>query len=73
MGLLTTAIVTGNDWGWTSAGVLVCAGGSVVAAVGFVQSSRVHPSPLVDRALMASRGFVVANAASAVAGLGFYA
>jgi NTE family protein len=33
----------------------------------------VHPSPLVDRALMSSRGFVVANAASAVAGLGFYA
>ncbi|TPG17868.1 MDR family MFS transporter/patatin-like phospholipase family protein [Pedococcus bigeumensis] len=73
MGLLTTAIVTGNDWGWTSAEVLLCAGGSVAAAVGFVQSSRVHPSPLVDRALMASRGFVVANAASAVAGLGFYA
>ncbi|MEO6413828.1 MAG: MDR family MFS transporter/patatin-like phospholipase family protein [Pedococcus sp.] len=73
MGLLTTAIVTGNDWGWTSAGVLLCAAGAVAAAVGFVQSSRVHPSPLVDRALMSSRGFVVANAASAVAGLGFYA
>jgi NTE family protein len=73
MGLLTTAIVTGNDWGWTSAGVLLCAVGSVAAAAGFVQSSRVHPSPLVDRALMSSRGFVVANAASAVAGLGFYA
>ena len=73
MGLLTTAIVTGNDWGWTSAGVLLCAAGSVVAAVGFVQSSRAHPSPLVDRALLSSRGFVVANAASAVAGLGFYA
>lgn len=73
MGLLTTAIVTGNDWGWTSPGVLLCAGGSVVAALGFVQSSRVHPSPLVDRALLSSRGFVVANAASAVAGAGFYA
>ncbi|WP_157581950.1 MDR family MFS transporter/patatin-like phospholipase family protein [Phycicoccus sp. Soil803] len=73
MGLLTTAIVTGNDWGWTSVGVLLCAAGSVVGAVGFVQSSRVHPSPLVDRALLASRGFVVANAASGVAGIGFYA
>ncbi|GAA2162794.1 MFS transporter [Pedococcus bigeumensis] len=73
MGLLTTAIVTGNDWGWTSTGVLLCASGAVVAAVGFVRSSRLHPSPLVDRALLSSRGFVVANAASAVAGLGFYA
>jgi MFS family permease len=33
----------------------------------------VHPSPLVDRALLSSRGFVVANAASGVAGMGFYA
>lgn len=73
MGLLTTAIVTGNDWGWASPGVLLCAAGSVVAALGFVQSSRVHPSPLVDRALLSSRGFVVANAASGVAGMGFYA
>jgi EmrB/QacA subfamily drug resistance transporter len=73
MGLLTTAIVTGNDWGWTSPGVLLCAGGSVAATVGFVQSSRVHPSPLVDRALLSSRAFVVANTASGVAGVGFYA
>ena len=73
LGLLTTSIVTGNDWGWTSPGVLLCAGGSVVAALAFVQSSRVHPSPLVDRALLSSRGFVVANVASGIAGLGFYA
>jgi EmrB/QacA subfamily drug resistance transporter len=73
MGLLTTAIVTGNDWGWTSARVVLCAVGAVVSGVGFVQSSRAHPSPLVDGALLSSRGFVVANAASAVAGLGFYA
>ena len=73
MGLLTTAIVTGNDWGWGSAGVLLCGAGAVLAAAGFVQSSRVHPSPLVDPAMLGSRGFVVANTASAVAGVGFYA
>ena len=73
MGLFTTAVVTGNDWGWTSPGVIACALGAVAAAAGFVHSSRRHPHPLVDRALLASRGFVVANVASGMAGIGFYA
>jgi NTE family protein len=73
MGLFTTAVVTGNDWGWTSPAVIGCAMGAVATAVGFVQSSRSHPHPLVDRAMLASRGFVVANAASGIAGVGFYA
>ena len=36
-------------------------------------SSRSHPSPLVDPQLLRVRGFVVANVASTVAGMGFYA
>ncbi|WP_162250906.1 MDR family MFS transporter/patatin-like phospholipase family protein [Nocardioides sp. Root140] len=73
LALLTTAITTGNDWGWTSIGVLLCVVGAVVATAAFVASSRVHPSPLVDRDLLRVRGFVVANTASTIAGMGFYA
>jgi EmrB/QacA subfamily drug resistance transporter len=73
LALLTTAITTGGDWGWTSPRVLLCFAGSAVAAAGFVLSSRAHPSPLVDPQLLRVRGFVVANAASTVAGMGFYA
>ena len=73
LGLVTTAIVTGNDWGWTSLRVLGCLAGAAAATVGFVLSSRAHPSPLVDRALLGVRGFVVANLASTIAGMGFFA
>jgi len=73
LGLLTTAIVTGDDWGWTSPGVAACALASLVATAAFVRSSRRHPRPLVAPELVRVRSFAVANAASTVAGLGFYA
>ena len=73
LALLTTAITTGDDWGWASLGVTLCLVGSVVATAAFVLSSRTHPSPLVDPELLRVRGFVVANVASTVAGMGFYA
>jgi EmrB/QacA subfamily drug resistance transporter len=73
MGLLTTMIVSGNDFGWTTPWVLACGLGAVVSGAGFVQSSRTHPQPLIDRSMLAARSFVVANAASGVAGAGFYA
>ena len=73
LALLTTAITNGDHWGWSSPAVVLCLVGSAAAAVGFVLSSRSHPSPLVDPQLLRVRGFVVANVASTVAGMGFYA
>jgi EmrB/QacA subfamily drug resistance transporter len=73
LALLTTAITNGHDWGWSSLAVAFCLVGSAAASVGFVVSSRTHPSPLVDPQLLRVRGFVVANVASTVAGMGFYA
>ena len=73
LALLTTAITNGHDWGWSSLAVVLCLVGSAAATVGFVVSSRTHPSPLVDPQLLRVRGFVVANVASTVAGMGFYA
>jgi EmrB/QacA subfamily drug resistance transporter len=73
LALLTTAIVQGNDWGWASAGVLACVLGSALALAAFVWSSRHHRSPLLDVALLRIRPFTVANASTALAGMGFYA
>jgi EmrB/QacA subfamily drug resistance transporter len=70
---LTLAIVQGNDWGWSSVRVLA---GFVVGAVllaGFLLSSRAHPQPLLDPALLGIRSFSVGNVLTVVAGMGFYA
>jgi len=73
MSFVTLGIVQGNDWGWSSARVL----GSFVLAVllgaGFVASSRSHPQPLLDPALLRIRPFAVGNLVTIVAGMGFYA
>ncbi|MGZ4594734.1 MAG: MFS transporter [Actinomycetes bacterium] len=70
---LTLAVVQGNDWGWTSARTL---GAVVLAAIlfaAFVLSSRKHPQPLLDPALLQIRSFSVGNVLTVVAGMGFYA
>ena len=46
---------------------------AVVLFAGFVLSSRAHPQPLLDPALLAVRPFVVSNVVTVVAGMGFYA
>jgi NTE family protein len=70
---LTLAIVQGNDWGWMS--LRVVAGFVVAAALfaGFVLSSRAHPQPLLDPALIKIRSFVVGNVLTVLAGMGFFA
>lgn len=73
LGLLTTGLVKGPDWGWTDPRVI---GGFVLSVVligGFVASSRVHRSPLIDPALVRIRSFAMGNVLSVVAGTGFYA
>jgi len=70
---VTLAVVQGNDWGWGSLRVL---GGFVLAAAllaGFLASSRRHPQPLLDPALLGIRSFSVGNVLTVVAGMGFYA
>jgi EmrB/QacA subfamily drug resistance transporter len=73
VGVLTLAIVQGGDWGWTSAPVLGAFAAAAVAAALFVESSRRHRSPILDPKLLGIRSFAVANAVTAVAGIGFYA
>ncbi|WP_204081747.1 MFS transporter [Mycobacterium riyadhense] len=73
LGLLTLGLIKGPDWGWDSpaaSGSLVAA---AVAMVGFVASSRNHPAPLVEPALLRIRSFVAGSGLTAVASAGFYA
>ncbi|SON60028.1 putative NTE family protein [Mycobacterium simulans] len=73
LGLLTLGLIKGPDWGWAS----LAASGSLVAAavamVGFAMSSRHHPAPLVEPALLRIRSFVAGSGLTAVASAGFYA
>ncbi|HWJ10344.1 MAG TPA: MFS transporter [Nocardioides sp.] len=64
IGALILGLVQGNDWGWTSPGVL----GSFVAAVllvaGFVVVSARHTAPVIDPALLRVRPVRWANLAA---------
>lgn len=73
LSLLTLGIVQGDDWGWSSPAVLGSLVGAALLALAFVASSRAHPQPLLDPALLRIRPFVTGNALTMVAGMGFYA
>lgn len=73
MSLLTLGIIQGDAWGWTSLAVVGSLTGAVVLGLGFTASSRAHPQPLLDPALLRIRPFVTGNALTIVAGMGFYA
>ncbi len=66
-------ISEGSTWGWTSPAVL----GSFVAATGlgavFLVRSARHREPVLDLTLFRSRSFAVANAATFVYAVGFFA
>lgn len=72
LGAATLGIVQGSSWGWT-AGATVAAFAIAIAALTFtVQSSRRHPSPVLDMQLLRIRGFAVSNLVTLAAGLGLY-
>ncbi|HEY0226366.1 MAG TPA: DHA2 family efflux MFS transporter permease subunit, partial [Mycobacterium sp.] len=73
LALLTLGLIKGPDWGWDSAGTVGSFAAAAVALVGFVVSSRYHPSPLIEPAYLRVQSFVVGNALTIVAGAGFYA
>ena len=58
---LVLALVEGNAWGWSSAGVLGLLGLAVAAGVAFVAIERRSAVPVVDFAFFRSRAFLGAN------------
>ncbi len=66
VGGLTFAIVQGRIWGWTDPRILLIAAITAVSAAVFIRSSRRHPEPLLDLALLKVPTFNVATGASAL-------
>ncbi|BBX99237.1 MFS transporter [Mycobacterium lacus] len=73
LGFLTLGLIKGPDWGWASLPAIGSLVAAAVAMVGFVMSSRHHPAPLVEPALLRIRSFVAGSGLTAVASAGFYA
>lgn len=73
MAALNLGIVKGSDWGWSSLPVLGSLAAAVLLTGLFALSSRRHPVPLLDPALLRIRGFSVSTVATVVAGVGFFA
>lgn len=73
LGCLTLGLVKGPDWGWVSPATIGSFLAAVVAMLGFVMSSRSHPTPLIEPALLRIRSFTAGNALTLIASAGFYA
>ena len=73
LGCLTLGLVKGPEWGWTSVATLGSFAAAAGATVGFVLSSRTHPTPMIDSAFLRVRSFTAGNALTLVASAGFYA
>ncbi len=70
---LVLGISEGPTWGWTSGGILGCFFGAVVVGAVFLRRSSRHPEPVLDLTLFRSRSFSVANAATFLYAMGFFA
>jgi NTE family protein len=73
LGCLTLGLVKGPDWGWVSLATIGSFVGAVAAMVGFVLSSRIHPTPLIEPAFIRVRSFTAGNTLTLIASAGFYA
>ena len=72
VGLLTLAIVQGEDWGWASVGVMLAAAGAVAASGLLIRRCRRHSSPVIDFELMRMPGFTPTSVISLIGSAGFF-
>jgi EmrB/QacA subfamily drug resistance transporter len=73
LALFVLAISEGSDWGWTGARVLGSLAVGVVVLVLFLLRSAHHAEPVLDLTLFRARSFRVANAATFLYAMGFFA
>jgi EmrB/QacA subfamily drug resistance transporter len=73
LGCLTLGLIKGPDWGWVGPATIGSFLAAAVAMLGFVLSSRYHPTPLIEPAFLRIRSFAAGNALTLVASAGFYA
>jgi EmrB/QacA subfamily drug resistance transporter len=70
---LVLAISEGPSWGWTSARIIGLILVAVVLVAAFIRRSSRHPHPVLDLKLFSARSFSVANAATLLYSMGFFA
>jgi EmrB/QacA subfamily drug resistance transporter len=70
---LVLGITEGPTWGWSNGRVIACFAGAVVVGASFLRRSARHPEPVLDLTLFRSRSFSVANAATVLYAMGFFA
>ncbi|ORB11520.1 hypothetical protein BST37_19210 [Mycobacterium noviomagense] len=73
LGCLTLGLVKGPDWGWIGPATIGSLLAAAVAMLGFVLSSRYHPTPLIEPAFLRIRSFTAGNTLTLIASAGFYA
>ena len=66
-------ISQGPGWGWSSPRIIATSVVAVVLAVLFLHRSGRHPEPVLDLRLFRARSFSVANAATFLYAMGFFA
>ena len=67
------AISEGSGWGWADPRILAAVVGGVVLGALFLRRCARHPEPVLDLGLFSQRSFSVANAATLVYAMGFFA
>ncbi len=67
------AISEGSGWGWSDPRIVAAGLGGLALGALFVRRCARHPSPVLDLSLFAHRSFSVANAATVVYAMGFFA
>jgi EmrB/QacA subfamily drug resistance transporter len=70
---LVLGITEGPTWGWPSAPVVGCFVGAAVVGTVFLFRSARHPEPVLDLTLFRARSFSVANAATFLYAMAFFA
>jgi EmrB/QacA subfamily drug resistance transporter len=70
---LVLGITEGPTWGWATAPVIGCFAGAVIVGALFLWRSARHPEPVLDLTLFRARSFSVANAATFLYAMGFFA
>jgi EmrB/QacA subfamily drug resistance transporter len=70
---LVLGISEGPTWGWSSARIIGCFVGGVLLGATFLYRSGRHPEPVLDLTLFRARSFSVANAATFLYAMGFFA
>jgi EmrB/QacA subfamily drug resistance transporter len=70
---LVLGISQGPTWGWTSSRIIACFAIALVVGTIFLFRSAHHPEPVLDLTLFRTRSFSVANLATFLYAMGFFA